>query len=98
MSAIVHLAGPMIQFDTVQRQRCVWCGALIDERDLARMAVQVDPTASEEVQREEATRALQLRWEGFVAVDGNWRSSVPEPEDGKAPEESCMRLDLDISR
>lgn len=31
---IVHLAGPLVTFDNVSRQRCVWCGALIEERDL----------------------------------------------------------------
>lgn len=89
---LVHLAGPAITYDNVQRQRCVWCGALIDERDLSRMAVQVDPNASEEVQNEEATRALELKWEGFVAVNGHVRWSLEWPNDDKAPERSCMRL------
>lgn len=95
---IVHLAGPVITFGTVQRQRCAWCGALIDERDHSRMATPVDPTASEEVQREEATRAIELKWQGFVAVDGHVRWAVPEPDDGKAPEHSCMRLDEAVTR
>lgn len=89
---LVHLAGPSITYGSVNRQRCAWCGALIDERDFERMAVQVDATASAEVQQEEANRALELKWEGFVAIDGNVRWAVDTPEDGRAPERSCMRL------
>jgi hypothetical protein len=89
---IIHLAGPTIAFDGVVRQRCAWCGALIDEKVPARMAVATDPTASEEVNTEEAKRAVESRWEGFVAIYGGLRWTVEEPDDGKAPERSCMRL------
>lgn len=92
---IVHIAGPSITFDSVLVQRCMWCGAVIEHRDLSRMAVRVDDTASSEVQQEEANRAGDGEWRGFVSViGGNPRilSAVDEPEDGKAPERSCMRL------
>jgi hypothetical protein len=92
MAEIIHIAGPPIMLGSVQRQRCLWCGALIEERDLARTSVAVDPSASEEVQQEEANRSAELRWEGLVAIDGPVRWAVDEPEDGKAPERSCMRL------
>lgn len=92
---IVHIAGPSITFDGVKVQRCAWCGALIESRDFSRMAVATDPSASQEVQQEEANSAGRASWEGFVSViDGFPRilSAVDEPEDGKAPERSCMRL------
>jgi hypothetical protein len=95
VSEIVHLAGPQITFDNVVRQRCAWCGALIEERDLSNMAVATNSTASPEVQQEEANRVALGAWEGFVAVEGTFpvcKSAVDEPEDGKAPERSCMRL------
>lgn len=92
MSEIVHFAGQTMTFGSLQRQRCLWCGALIDERDLARTAVQVDPAASEEVQREEAARGAELKWSGLVAIDGNVRWAVDEPDDGHAPPRSCMQL------
>lgn len=93
--SIAHLAGPQISFDGVIRQRCVWCGALIEEREPANMAVKVDETASEEVQQEEANSVGRAGWEGWVEITGTnpvMKSSVDEPEDGKAPENSCMRL------
>jgi hypothetical protein len=92
VSEIIHVAGPPILVGTVERQRCTWCGALIDERDHARIAVQVDPSASPDVQQEEANRAAALKWRGLVAIDGNVRWAVDEPEDGKVPPTSCMAI------
>lgn len=92
---IVHLAGPLITFDNISRQRCVWCGALIEERDHGNMAVATDSGASSEVQQEEANSVGRSKWEGFVAIEGTFpvcKSAVAEPEDGKAPERSCMRV------
>jgi hypothetical protein len=92
---IVHIAGEPITFDGVQRQRCSWCGALIEERDLANMAVATDSSASSEVQQEEANSVGRSHWKGFVAVVGTFpimKWAVDEPEDGQAPERSCMRL------
>lgn len=94
MSEIVHIAAPPVAVEGVIRQRCAWCGALIEEKDTANMAVAVDPTASKEVQQEETNRAVQSRWTGLVAIDGHVRWAVDEPEDGRAPERSCMRSPL----
>lgn len=92
MAEIVHVAAQPVTFGSMQRQRCAWCGALIEERDHSRMAVAVPPNSSEEVRREEVARAAETRWEGLVAVDGHVRWAVDDPEDGLAPERSCMRL------
>jgi len=93
--AIAHLAGPQITYGSVVRQRCAWCGALIEERDLANMAVRVDDSASGEVQQEEASRVGRSGWEGWVEIAGTFpvvKSSVEEPGDGKPPANSCMKL------
>lgn len=96
MAEIIHFAGQDMTFGTIQRQRCLWCGALIDERDFSRMATQIQPGESEE-QAVEAMR--RTRWSGLVAVDGGARWAVDDPEDGKAPDRSCMVLlpDLDAT-
>lgn len=89
MTEIVHFAGESLTFGTVQRQRCLWCGALIDERDFSRMATQIQPGESEE----QAVEAMhRTHWSGLVAIDGNVRWAVDDPEDGKAPPRSCMEL------
>lgn len=98
--ALVHLAAPPLRAGDIIRQRCAWCGALIEERDLSRTAVQVQPGESDE----DAWRSLvnddgspARGWEGLVAVDVSVGSSVrwavPDPDDGKIPADSCMALD-----
>jgi hypothetical protein len=42
---IAHLAGACIQYESLQRQRCSWCGAILIDDDLSRMAVQIAPCA-----------------------------------------------------
>lgn len=106
-SHVVHVAGMVLTVGDVIRQRCAWCGALIDERDTSRMAVQVDTTASPEVQQHEANEAIhRTRWEpgALVAIAGDGPGGggaywvVDEPADGKVPPESCMALDDGVTR
>lgn len=42
-TTLIHLAGPCIQYESLQRQRCSWCGIVIVDDDLSRMAVQISP-------------------------------------------------------
>lgn len=90
MAELVHVAGPQITVGTVQRQRCQWCGALIEECDLARMATIIEPGESEEHAVEGMRRS---HWEGLVLVDGGFKMAVEGPADGKVPPNSCMALD-----
>lgn len=91
MSEIIHFPGQVMTFGSVARQRCMWCGALIEEKDLDRIAI-------EEASRPPERQGKPLEvddlawWRDLVAVDGNWKSIVEHPADGKAPERSCMRL------
>jgi hypothetical protein len=92
----VHIAGLQVTFGTMMRQRCAWCGEVIEERDAANMAVATDQTASEEVQQHEANEVIHgIKWEvgGLVAVAFSRvaRWAIDEPADGKAPPESCMQ-------
>lgn len=91
---IIHFPAQMMRFGSVCRQRCAWCGALIQERDLDRIALR-------ETERDPERRGKPLEaeevgwWSGLVAVSGTnpvmlW--AVEEPSDGLAPERSCMRL------
>lgn len=91
---IIHVAGPTLTFGSITRQRCCWCGALIEERDLANISM---PEADRALDRQgKPLEADELGWwSGLVAVCGTnpvslW--AVDDPEDGKAPERSCMML------
>jgi len=95
--ALVHLAAPPIRAANIIRQRCAWCGALIQEYDLDRVAV---PDGQPSIVNEDGSPTGG--WEGLVAIDvcegtvtAKW--AVPDPEDGKIPADSCMALDAAIT-
>lgn len=44
---VLHIVGLDVQVGSIRRQRCSWCGALIQEDDLARMAWQLNPDGSD---------------------------------------------------
>jgi hypothetical protein len=91
---IIHFAGPPFTFGTITRQRCLWCGALIQECDLANIGV-------EESSRKPEMRGKPLDldklgwWDGLVGVTGTnpmMYRVIDDPEDKKAPKNSCMVL------
>jgi hypothetical protein len=88
---IIHFAGPICTFGTISRQRCQWCGALIQEYDLERVAIQESSRPPERQGKPVEPSELGW-WGGLVSVDGNWMAAVDEPLDQKAPERSCMML------
>lgn len=97
MSHLVHLAAPPIRVANVIRQRCAWCGALIDEHDLANIAV----PEGEDLGLVDEDGNPTARWDGLVAVEQHdgWplgmtaKWDVSSPADGKIPMDSCMSLD-----
>jgi hypothetical protein len=102
MGHLVHVVAPPMRAAGVIRTRCAWCGALIDEVDLDRIAWQVEPGEEDRNPFIEENGTPLVRWEGLVAVEehgpddaiamvAKW--AVPDPEDGKMPEDSCMALD-----
>lgn len=93
---LVHLVGPPLRAGDVIRQRCAWCGALIDEYDLTRVAI---PEGDPPLVHEDGTPCGG--WTGLVAVaEGSptvkW--AVENPPDGRMPEDSCMALDPEVTR
>lgn len=102
---IVHLAGPPIRIGALIRQRCCWCGALIEERDLDNIAVQVE-------EGEEPIRFIDDEgrpiggWDGFVAIaqsdthtalalTAKWK--VDDPGTGDLPEYTCADLPGEVT-
>lgn len=97
MSHLVHMAAPTLRAANIIRQRCAWCGALIDEYDLDRIAI---PVGDEPLV--DADGSPRGGWQGLVAVDvcegvltSKW--AVPDPDDGKIPADSCMALDVAVT-
>jgi hypothetical protein len=110
---LVHLAAPAVRAGDVVRQRCAWCGALLEERDLSRIAVALEPGEDPEGAVDRAfvdeDGAPRGGWRGLVALatagelpDGRRGSAalwaVDDPADGKIPEDSCMALPPEATR
>lgn len=85
---MIHIAGPDITVGEFLRQRCGWCGALLLDYDLSRVAVPVgqDPRP--------ATWTLG----DLVLRDGNMSVVVPHNDGDPLPEEACARLDPAATR
>jgi len=85
VSAVIHIAGPHVTIGPLLRQRCVWCGYLLIDYDLERIAVPEgqDPTPA--------------TWPGgeLVLVDGNLSTIVDHEDDALLPPGSCPLADLE---
>lgn len=95
-SEIIHFPGPVMTFAMTCRQRCAWCGALIQEIDMANVSIQ--ESSRREERRGMPYDADDFAWfNGLVAIDSHENGpsmlrAVEDPADGKAPERSCMML------
>ncbi len=97
MGALIHLVGDQVTAGHVSRQRCLWCGALVEERDWSRIKFPIPAGMSAEVAFEQRRRQT---WQGFVEVDAEHgiKLSVQEPSPGITPAGSCLELDPEVTR
>jgi hypothetical protein len=87
-AGVIHIAAVDVRIGQHLRQRCGWCGAVLIDYDLARIAVPVgqDPTPA------------VWPYGSLVLVAGGISVSV-EHEDGQPlPEGSCGHLDPEVTR
>lgn len=87
---IVHIAGQPVQLQArYVRQRCSWCGALIEDIDLQRTAVYVG---------DENTDTTVPLWPTgeLVAIDGNMKYCLGDVSE--MPPNCCANIELDVTR
>lgn len=94
-----HIIGPPMTMNSatrglVRRQRCLWCGALVDEMELERVAVQVPADGSPP--RPPAT------WEpgAVIRVQGTnprMTSVVEVGPDDLLPDDACANIDYEVT-
>lgn len=85
--SLVHIAGNDVQIGNRLRQRCAWCGAVLVDYDLDRVAV---PEGQD-------PRPATWPVAELVAVDGP-ASWVVEHEDGQPlPDNACAVLDPEVT-
>lgn len=96
MPTQVHLAGPDIAMNGLRRQRCVWCGLLLDEMDLSRIAVQVEPGCEPEppatLKPGAFYRVLGVNPRAIALID---EDELERGDDGRPmpPSDSCLMID-----
>lgn len=84
--SVTHIAMTFIVInDRYLRQRCGWCGDVLLEYDLARVAVPV------------GTDAMPATWpqEALIRIDGNL--STATEVHGALPEDACARNPLTLA-
>lgn len=99
MSVVIHIAGPVVTAGSLRRQRCCWCGALIDEYDLANVARPLEP--GENPENLEPWAPAQWEVGDHVLVDGGMKTVVELEavidDDGhtafKIDGRACMSID-----
>jgi len=91
VSEVIHIVGLDVQVGYQRRQRCSWCGALIDDVDPSRVMVQVEPG-------EEAGPLPIWPVGELIALDGG-TTRVVDHKDGEAlPANCCFHLDHGVTR
>lgn len=87
MPMLVHIAGPDIRVDARLRQRCAWCGTVLLDYALDRIAVPAgqDPTP--------ATWPVG----DLVAVDGHASWIVAHVDGQPLPDGACAKLDPEVT-
>lgn len=87
MTAITHIAGMKVQVGARRRQRCAWCGALLCDYDLTRIAVP------------EGQDPEPAMWppEELVVVDGIASYTIPHVDGADLPADACAQLDDEVT-
>lgn len=100
-TTVSHLSGPAITFGPQVRQRCVWCGFIIEDTDLTRVAVMLNEDGS------------TPPWSSFpehkflrITGNGGFRGTSVVSEDElfgdeddsvRVPDDCCMRLPAELT-
>lgn len=85
--AKVHIAGNDVQVGSHLRQRCAWCGAVLVDYALDRVAVPIGQPA----------RPATWPVGGLVEVDGSMSWAVEHDDGRPLPANACGQLDTEVS-
>lgn len=87
---MTHVAGLVIHIGPLMRQRCAWCGAVLIDYNLSRIAVACPDG--------EAPSA-PATWEvgALIVVDGNASYLAKDQGDEKLPDDACALLDPEVT-
>lgn len=87
---VVHISAQPIKIGNRVRQRCAWCGAIIDDTDLAGLAVALTPGETEP--------QPYPMWPVNVLIARNGNATYVVADDGTTtPPNCCVRLDPEVT-
>jgi hypothetical protein len=88
VTGVVHIAGHDVRVNHLIRQRCAWCGAMLADYDLERIAVPEGQDWKPPI------------WPvgGLVEVDGNMTSVIEHDDGEQLPKSACARIDAAVTR
>jgi hypothetical protein len=87
VTALIHIAGVQVQVGSRLRQRCSWCGAVLCDYDLERIAV---PDGQD-------PRPAMWETGALIEVDGCASFTVEHEEGAELPPEACAQLDHEVT-
>jgi hypothetical protein len=88
MTLEVHIAGTQVKVGCRVRQRCAWCGAVLDDVDLHAVAVPVDQPAG---------GFPEWRPGSLVAIDDGVRWIVNHKDGDDVPDGCCVSIDPEVT-
>jgi hypothetical protein len=86
-TGVIHVAGVHVQVGHRLRQRCAWCGAMLIDYDLARVAVPIGQDAAV------ATWPVGQ----LVLVDGGMSALIEHEDGAPLPDGACGKLDPEVT-
>lgn len=88
---VIHIAGLVVVSGTQLRQRCAWCGAIIDDKNLAGLAVALHPGETEV--------APYPSWPvgALIGKCGPATYVIRQEDDEALPDGCCAKLDPEVT-
>lgn len=85
VTGIVHIVGTVVDVGSRTRQCCAWCGTLLLDYDLTRIAVPLG---------QDATAPSHFPPGVLLEVDGNCKAVIEHQDGDVLPDNACVRLDI----
>lgn len=91
-----HIVGVEVILDQRQRQRCAWCGAVLLDNDLTRMAILEDVPGQDAGKPASFPVGKLLR---ITGAEGEPRmfEQIEPGEDGQLPDDACGKVSDEVT-
>lgn len=101
---VAHIVGLAVNFGPLRRQRCAWCGQLLQDDDLRNMAWPLNEDGTDPgpppMWREGGVVVVQGDLDSFRIMHVIEEDDLPDHPDGgkRLPDNACVHLDPEVTR